>query len=91
MDPFHRDACLALGLHLFVRAVFLYRRQKLLVRLFFPVRSGIQFLHAVDDLPFFERTVSDRRKHRIPVVKAVFAHHGFLELGLQDLDNIDIF
>ncbi len=54
-----------------------------------PVILVVQFLHTVKDLPLFESAVSDRRQHRIPVLKAVPLHNGFLIFGNYHFRRID--
>ena len=49
----------------------------------------VQLLHLVDDLPFFQSTVSYSRQHRIPVPESILAHNGIHILLLLETCKVD--
>ena len=55
----------------------------------------VQLLHLVDDLPFFQSTVSYSRQYRIPVPESVLSHDGihvflFLQAGKIDASGFAV-
>ena len=69
--------------------------QNFLVGHRFLMVTVVQLLHLVDDLPFFQSTVSYSRQYRIPVPESVLSHDGihvflFLQAGKIDASGFAV-
>ena len=79
MDALYYDSALILG-YMKLLLLFTGSLKNLLIGKMLLIFFLISFQQFVEDLTFFQSTMSDCCQHRIPVAETIFTHNGFQKL-----------